>query len=213
MICQSAAGLKFAASVSELKRGWGNRKLLCFLFCVCLPFSSKFISWPNKNLVLFKNKPANKPQNRHFLWIFNFSGQQVVENEEERAKPWQGGKLPLCWSFKNWDKTAAGCLPQGCCFSLALSGTGKTFIRQEWGISNQMEQKIYSALCPFLFFSWPPAPQTQHQTRGSSRASSPTCTPTLQGQGHILGLGSSLFNYNLLCQLLAPCPSQVGVCF
>lgn len=85
-----------------------EQKTALLFFLVCLPFPSKFISWPNKNLVLFENKQTNKHKTRHFLWIFNFNCQQVVENEEERAKSWQGEKLALCWSFKNLDKTAAG---------------------------------------------------------------------------------------------------------
>lgn len=44
-----------------------EQKTALLSFPVCLLFSSKFISRPNKNLVLFKNKQANKPETRHFL--------------------------------------------------------------------------------------------------------------------------------------------------
>lgn len=169
-------------------------------FLVCLPFSSQFISWPNKNLVLFRNKQANKPQNRHFLWIFNFSSQQVADNEEEPAKSWQGEKLALCWSFRNLDKTAAGCLPQGCCLSLTLSWDRKDIYQAAVGHFRPVRADNLLCFGPlFIFFSRQiprRAPQTQNQPPGASatRASSPTCTPTLQGKEHILGLSSSLFN-------------------
>lgn len=92
----------------------------------------------------------------------------MVGNEEECAKSWQGEKSALRWSFKNLDKTAAGCLPQGCCFSLTPSWDRKDISQAAMGHFRPVRADNLQWFVPlFLFFHdrSPDAPNPTSDTR------------------------------------------------